>query len=197
MHRLLSPALLGALLTAPLAACEVTPATYDYGVDLESVTLVPVATDEGVHPSTAALTDPNNPFADSGVGVETKWELLDAGYWPATFYGWATLTAEQPNGEHQFYTAQAAQQVYERRDCAPEDLYYVWQIAIGGYQAVLDHFPNDVTYDATGEFAYPLAPTAYAGIVSLGGTPEGWTLVTGEDGTQTVVPVATAPEEAE
>lgn len=180
-----------------LPACDTAPAVYDYGVDLDDVEFVLYDTTVGVHPNDTILIDPNNPFASTGVGWETKWEILDAGRWPATFYAWGTILAAIPTGEHQFYTAQAAQAMYDRREVETQDLYYVWIIAVDGYQSVLDHFPDSVTYDITGTVAYPLAPLAYNGMLSLGAQPEGWTMVTGDDGTQTVVRVTTGAEEVE
>ncbi len=170
-----------------LTGCAPEPATYVYGVDLADVSFDLYDTDMGVYPSTSVLDDPSNVFAE-GVSTEMKWEILDAGYWPATFYAWATVLTGEPIGEAQFYTASAAAQIYERRECDPQHLYYVRQIAIDGYQTVLDEFPDSATYDATGTIAYPLAPLAYAGIEALGGTPEGWTLVTGDDGSVAILP---------
>ena len=167
------------------------PATYDYGLPLSQVAFELVAEDTGVHPSQAVLVDPHNPFADTGVSPEGKWAILAAGYWPATFYAWATVLAEEPSGEAQFYTALAAHQIYARRDCDPYELFYVRGIAIAGYQQVLDAFEGSVTYDGTGTVATPLGPWAYAGIVALGGTPEGWILVEGVDGSVAVVPSGT------
>ena len=61
-------------------------------------------------------------------------------------------------------------------------------LAIDGYQSVLDNFPDSVTYDATGTIAYPLAPSAYAGIEALGGTVEGgWVRIPQDDGSTVVV----------
>lgn len=169
-------------------ACAPEPATYVYGVNLADVELDLYDTDMGVHPSTSVLDDPNNIFAEGGVSTEMKWEILDAGHWPATFYAWATVLTGEPIGEAQFYTASAAKAVYERRDCDPQHLFYVRQIALDGFQVVLDEFPDSATYDATGELAFPLAPLAYTAIEDLGGTPEGWTMVTGDDGTPALIP---------
>lgn len=177
-----------------LSACSVEPAEYDYGMHLSQVDFHLYAEDMGVYPSDSVLFDPANPFAQTGVGEETKWEVFEAGHWPAAFYAWATVLASGPYGEAQFYTAVAAQGIYDRQDCESKDLFYVRQIAIGGYQQVLDEFPDAVTYDATGTTAFPLGVPAYQGIVSLGGVPDGWILVEGEDGA-TVVPVASAPDE--
>lgn len=176
-----------ALASLPAVACALPAPTYLYGVPLGQVELVLLDAAEGVHPSTAVLRNPNNPFAADGVSDETRWVIQDAGFWPASFYGWATALAARPTGENQLYTALAAHQVYERRLVDSALLYPVREIAIGGYQAVLDHFPDDVTYDATGTTAYPVAPTAFDGIEALGGTPEGWVRIEGEDGSVALV----------
>ncbi len=175
------------LAAAALTGCSLPAPRYAYGVALGEVELQLIDPNEGVHPSEAVLIDPNNPFAEDGVSDETRWIIQDAGYWPASFYGWATALVARPTGENQLYTALAAQQIYERRAADTALLYPIREIAISGYQAVLDHFPDDVTYDATGTIAYPVAPTAFAGIESLGGTPEGWVKVEGEDGTVALV----------
>ncbi len=184
-------------LLLPLAACETTPAVYDYGVDLDAVEFNLHDPTMGIYPSDAILLDPANPFAATGVSDDAKWEILSADRWPATFYAWGTVLALRPTGEVQFYTAQAAQAMYDRREVETEDLYYVWLIAVGGYQAVLDDFEGSVTYDATGEVAYPLAPMAYEALLSLGAQPEGWTRVIGEDGSVAIVRTAPELEEAE
>lgn len=188
MRPLQAPALALSLVASLATGCAPEPATYVYGVNLADVDFDLYATDMGVHPSTSVLDAPENVFADGGVSTDMKWEILDAGHWPATFYAWATVLTYEHIGEAQFYTATAAKAVYDRRDCDPQHLYYVRQIALDGFQVVLDEFPDSATYDATGEIAYPLAPLAYAAIEDLGGTPEGWTLVTGDDGTVALIP---------
>ena len=66
---------------------------------------------------------------------------------------------------------------------------WVREIAIGGYQAMLDNFPEARSYDISGRWSWPLAPLAYQGIVDLGGSPEGdWVLVDTPDGLQLVKP---------
>ena len=182
------------MLAGTVSACETTSAEYIYGMPLSQVEFNLYAEDMGVYPSTSILDDPNNPFAFGGIAGETKWDVLDAGYWPATFYAWGTVLTAEQIGEAQFYTATAAHNIYDRRDCDPADLYYVRQIAIDGYQVVLDEFSDSVTYDALGETAFPLAASAYQGIEALGGTPEGWILVTGADGRLSVVPIGAAAE---
>ena len=139
-------------------------------------------------PDTSVLDDPNNPFAD-GFDPEMRWTLTSDGQWIAAFYAWASHNAFGAHGEAQFYTAQALHQVYNRQLSQPDDRYLVWTLAIAGYQAVLDLFPEDVTYDVTGTVAYRLVPLAYQGILDLGGEPEGnWVVVTTEDGGTDVVP---------
>lgn len=170
-------------------ACQLPAPQYDYGIALNEVELALIDELEGVHPNRSVLVNPNNPFAEDGITEEARWIIQDAGYWPASFYSWGTALANQPTGENQLYTAQAAQQIYERRAAETALLYFVRNIAIAGYQAVLDHFPDDVTYDATGTIAYPVAPTAFAAIESLGATPIGWVMVEGEDGVVALVRV--------
>lgn len=186
-----------ALGLAALAGCDTPTASYDYGVQLNDVEFNLHSVEMGVYPSLDVLADPANPFAATGMGRETKWDILSYEAWPAAFYAWATFLTQEPTGEAQFYTATAAANLYAYRDCEPDDLYYVRQIAIDGFQVVLDEFPDSVTYDVTGTYAYPLAPLAYQGIVGLGGVPRGWALVTGEDGTQAVVPIGAGAEAAE
>lgn len=176
------------LLALVAAGCALPAPTYEYGQDLDDVAFRVWTTETGIHPSRDVLDDPENPFAEGGVGAETKWDLLSGASAPAAFYAWATVLAGQPNGEHQFYTATLLHEIYERALCPPEQVYFVREMAIGAYQSVLDNFPDDVTYDATGTIAYPLAPLAYDAILSLGGEPQGgWVRITGADGVTVLV----------
>ena len=178
---------LASVVALGVVACELPAPQYRYGVALGDVRLQLIDENEGVYPNTSVLLDPNNPFAADGVDDPTRWIIQDAGFWPASFYSWATALAERPSGENQLYTALAAQQLYERRAADNGLLFPIRAIALSGFQAVLDQFPDDVTYDATGTIAYPVAPTAYAGIEALGGTPVGWVLVEGDDGSVALV----------
>jgi hypothetical protein len=153
-----------------LLGCANEPATWYYGEDLSKVTIVPIHWDEGVYPNTSVIEDPNNPFAD-GIDAEAKWDILARDPVPG-FYAFATALAYQPTGEHQFYAANCLQNSYDAGRLAPDDLYWAWSAAVRGYQAVIDEFPDSVTYDATGTIAYPLAPLAHDAILALGGTPE-------------------------
>lgn len=171
-----------------LAGCIEQPPDYVYGQDLDDLELVLWTRSVGVYPDTSILDDPNNPFV-YGMDGEVKWDLLADGAMIPSFYAWGTSLAYIPTGENQFYTALSLAEIYIHQEAAEEDLYFVWALAIDGFQAVLDHFPDSVTYDATGTIATPLAPWAYDAIVALGGTPEGsWVVVPNEDGGTTVVP---------
>ena len=162
-----------------LLACALPAPTYELGQDLSTLKVDLVYEDEGVHPSTAVLDSPNNPF-DARV-LAVKWEIL-ATDCAAGFYAFATALAVQPTGEHQLYTAQCMAALIDGARLSPEDDAAGYQIALDGYQAVLDSFSDDLTYDATGTIAWPVAPLAYAGILSLGGEPIGWVAVEDEDG---------------
>ena len=96
-----------------LLGCENPPATWYYGEDLRALEVSPVDWDEGVHPSTAVLDDPANPFVD-GVDAALKWELLAADCAPG-FYAFATALAYEPTGEHQFYSAHCLHTLYAYR----------------------------------------------------------------------------------
>ena len=172
------------LLAVALAtgACTKTPA-YLYGRDLTRLQFQLYSPDMGIHPDQSILSDPNNPFADDPPTESGKWVLqADAGP-VAAFYAWATLDAETPGGEAQFYTAKDLEQIFRTGQAADGDLPAVAALAIRGYQAVLDAFPDSVTYDATGKIAYDLATPSYQGIVGLGGTVQGgWVLLQASDG---------------
>jgi hypothetical protein len=167
--------------------CTKTPA-YLYGRDFSSLVFHPNSPNEGVFPDHSILDDPNNPFASDLPTDDGKW-VLEANAGPvAAFYSWATLDADIPNGEAQFYTAHDLQQIFRTGQASADQLPVAQDLAIRGYQAVLDYFPTSVTYDATGKIAFSLATMAYQGIVGLGGTVQGgWVLVKAEDGSDLAV----------
>lgn len=171
-----------ALVAALGAGCdEGDPPEYEYGVVLADLELSLISDTVGVYPDRSVVFDPNNPFR-GGLSLETKFAVLDDG--PiAGFYAFATALANEPTGENQWYTANQLQLVHEQQLAHPDDLALVRQIAIAGYQQVLDKFTGAVTYDATGRIPFDLMPLALQGILDLGGRPEnGWKLVTGPDG---------------
>jgi hypothetical protein len=178
------------LLLPLLAGCIEEPAQYLYGQDLDDLEFELWTRSVGVYPDTSILEDPNNPFTANTYG-DLRWDLTADSAWVPAFYAWGTFLAFQPSGEAQFYTASALGQIYVRRLAQAEDLYFVRELAIAGHQAVLDEFPDSVTYDATGTIPYRLAPLSYQAILDLGGEPEGdWILVPTEDGGTTVVPAS-------
>jgi hypothetical protein len=163
-----------ALLTV-LAACD-RGGEYREGTDLSALEFNYLSPTMGVHPDTSVLGDPNNIFAQ-GLTHETKWVLESKkdqpGLTVACFYVWATELVFDPRGENQYYAATALHHMYLRDESRPEDIYAVRDLAIDGYQALLDHFPGSVSYLADGETTFDLGPLACQGIVDLGGTPDG------------------------
>jgi hypothetical protein len=152
-------------------------------VTLDGLTLDLKGTNEGVYNDQSVLTDPDNPFAVSGVAQEDVWLIQARGGTVGAFYAWATSLARGANGERQFYTARDLQAIYESQTAVTEDLELVRTNAIAGYQAVLDHFPNDVTYAADGVTTYDLATLSLVQLLAMGGKPKGgWVLITTSDG---------------
>jgi len=170
-----------------LIGCTKTPA-YLYGRDFTNLTFHAYSANVGVFPDRSILADPNNPFATDPPTDDGKW-VLEADAGPvAAFYSWATINAGNPYGEAQFYTAHDLQQIFRTGQASAADLPVAQDLAIRGYQAVLDYFPTSVTYDATGKIAFSLATMAYQGIVGLGGTVQGgWKLIKAEDGSDLAV----------
>lgn len=168
-----------------LVACEPLPApTYEYGIQLNDLELNLITENVGVYPDTSVLLDPNNPFRDGIQGDgETRFQALDAGPIPG-FYAFATANAIIPFGENQWYAANNLQTIYQRQLAPAEDLGLVRDLAIRGYQAVLDEFSDTAfTFDGTGRFQFDLLAPAVQGILDLGGEPQnGWTLTEGPDG---------------
>jgi hypothetical protein len=146
------------------------------------------SSDEGVYPDRSVLDDPANPFAVGALDDKTVWTLQASGGNVAAFYAWATATARGATGERQYYVALDLKAIHDLGQCDESEIPEVASRAIRGYQAVLDHFPTAVTYDASGTHAYELATPSVQGIIALGGTPQnGWVLVTKEDGTMVAV----------
>jgi hypothetical protein len=138
--------------------------------------------DEGVHPDTSVLDDPANLFATGALTDDTVWQLQTSGGNVAAFYAWATALAGGATGERQYYTALDLKAIFELDQADADDLPVVKDRAIRGFQAMLDYFPDAVTYDATGTIAYELATPAVVAIEDLGGVAVGWVLVATEDG---------------
>ena len=143
---------------------------------------------EGIHPSKVTLQNPRNPFREYSIGDFTKYEILVNGGNAAAFYAWAALLATIPIGENQFYAAIKLRHIYEANEVTGEDRETVRQMAINGFQAILDCFPDDVFFDVTGTFYRRLATPAFQSIVDLGGAPQGdWVLTQDSNGFFTAV----------
>jgi hypothetical protein len=165
------------------AGCEIDPAQYRFGTNITGIAFRPYSENVGVHPFQDVLLDPENPFVETGVGTETKWEILADGGDAGAFYAWATLLATAPNGEHQFYAASKLKDIYQGGELDEATRPQVRRLAIRAFQSMLDHFPDAVTFDATGTTSFRLATPAYRAIVDLGAKPLGdWVLVTTDAG---------------
>lgn len=159
-----------------------------YGESWEGRPLELVSDSVGVYPDTSVLEDPNNPFALAPPSDDDRWVIESTAGDVVAFYSWATLVATRPTGENQYYTGLKLRAIYETGQASQEDLASVRELSIAAFQAVLDHFPDSVTYDATGQFAYNLATPSYKAIIDLGGTVQGdWILVTTADGGERAV----------
>jgi len=138
---------------------------------------------EGIFPSTVVLENPRNPFRHVRISAETKFDILANGGNAGAFYAWATLLARESTGEHQYYTATKLRDIYNAGEVEGPDLEMVRQMAIAGFQAVLDFFPESVTVDATGTQRFRLATPALLGILDLDGDVEGdWVLILDANG---------------
>jgi hypothetical protein len=161
---------------------------YRFGFNTTGIQFELFSETEGIHPSEVTLDNPRNPFREFVIGEDTKFDILDDGGNAAAFYAWATVLTGQPTGENQFYTATKLRDIVQANEVAQEDRETVRQMAIEGFQRVLDCFPNSVFFDVTGTFSRRLAPLAYVEILELGGAPQGdWILVQDSNGNPTAV----------
>ena len=167
--------------------CASSPAEYQYGFSLADIEFSYFDGTEGIHPSQSTFSNPNNPFTH---GAPSKWEIESAGYPQASFYSWAATLAFEPTGEHQFYTANALQNIYEQDLCIREECYFVHTMTIHAYQAQLNSFPYSVSYTADG-IPFPIDVLAYDAIISLGGSVEHWIKTTDVDGNELLIPKET------
>ncbi len=170
-----------------VGACDTSPAQNRYGFNVSGLTFEVFDDTEGIHPSQVVLVNERNPFRNVSIDLEASFDILANGGNAGAFYAWATLLARTPTGERQFFAAQQLANIYEAEEVDEEDLETVRLMAIAGFQAVLDDFPSDVTFDATGNIPFELATPAYLGIDDLGGRVEGgWILVDSPTGPKAV-----------
>lgn len=98
--------------------------------------------DVGLSGEKCILDDPENPFANSNVNDETKFDL--AGDLPsakAAFYMWGTALALSPSGENQYYTALSLHELFTQGGSE-----LARQQALRAYRSALDHYFNSVTF---------------------------------------------------
>ena len=162
-----------------LVGCTKTPA-YLYGRDFTSLVFHAVLRrTSGIHPDRSVLDDPNNPFATDPPTDDGKW-VLEANAGPvAAFYSWATINANNPYGEAQFYAAHDLQQIFRTGQASAER-------SAGGAGAGDPRlsggarlFPDERHLRSRpGKIAFQPGDDGLQGIVGLGGTVQGgWKLI--------------------
>jgi hypothetical protein len=112
-----------------------SPLPTDYILNLYSA-------NEGIHPDQSVLNDPDNPFAQANLNMENIWDLNDNSPSPkAKFYLWASILANIPTGEYQYFTAKSLHELYTAGGSANAKAQ-----AKKAYRATLDHFFDSVTW---------------------------------------------------
>lgn len=107
----------------------------DYMLDLYSA-------NEGIHPDTSVLDNPANPFADANINMQNVWDLTDVCPSPKSrFYLWASILANIPIGEYQYFTAVSLHELYTVGGSENAKAQ-----AKKAYRATLDHFFDSVTW---------------------------------------------------
>lgn len=171
------------LLALLLLAGACGDAEFQFGKNISGLQFELYDETEGIHPSKSVLANPRNPFRRRSIGAETKWAILAGGGNAGAFYAWATLLAREPTGEHQYFTATKLRDIFASGEVVGPDRQTVRAMAIAGFQSVLDHFPDSVTFDATGTQTFRLATLAVIGILDLNGDVLGdWVLVQDQNG---------------
>lgn len=166
------------------AACGGEDPQYRFGENITSIEFELFDPTEGIHPSKVTLSNPRNPFRGIVISDDVKFDILANGGNGGAFYAWAALLANIPIGENQYGVATKLRDIYLANEVAtPEDRETVRLMAIDAFQAILDCFPDQLLYDATGTFGLKLATLAYVEILDLRGVPQGdWVLVTNSRG---------------
>lgn len=112
-----------------------SPLPTDYILNLYSA-------NEGIHPDQSVLDNPDNPFAQANLNMENIWDLNDNSPSPkAKFYLWASMLANIPTGEYQYFTAKALHELYTAGGSENAKAQ-----AKKAYRATLDHFFDSVTW---------------------------------------------------
>ncbi|NNE19535.1 MAG: hypothetical protein HKN10_13755 [Myxococcales bacterium] len=170
-----------------VAACG-DDGQYEFGFNITGIQFELFDPTEGIHPSTVTLSNPRNPFREFGVSDDTKFAIFGNGGNAGAFYAWATILADIPIGENQFFTAVKLRDIYQSNEVAEEDRETVRQMAIAGFQTVLDCFPESLLFDASGTVPLRFATLAYFEILDIGGVVQGdWVVVEDSLGNPTAV----------
>ncbi|MBW6515554.1 MAG: hypothetical protein K0B81_02925 [Candidatus Cloacimonetes bacterium] len=132
-----------ALLLILTTACEHKSGNIVNLIDLPTDYILNLyGVNEGIHPDRSVLMNPENPFANASVGMENIWELNDqCPSAKARFYLWATILANSPTGEYQFFTAKSLHELYTVGGSENAKTQ-----AKKAYRATLDHFFDSVTW---------------------------------------------------
>ena len=164
------------------------PPTYLDGKDFSALQLHVSSDNMGIFPDTSVMSDSNNPFAYDLPSETVKWDLQMSAGPIASFYSWASLLANAPSGEEQYYVGINLQQMVEIGKVDDATKPKATELAIRAYLSVLYNFPTSVTYDPTGTIAYDLATPSYKAVVALAGmAPPGWALVKDSQGNDRAV----------
>ena len=165
-----------------LASCGGDPEPR-FGFNVSGIQFEVFDVTEGIHPSDVTLNNPNNPFRTFAISDDAKFEINDGGGNAGAFYAWATVLANIPIGENQYFAAVKLRDIYLANEVPPEQREIVRQMAINGFQSVLDCFPDSVLFDVSGEFSLRLATLSFIEINDLNGQVQGdWVLVTNDRG---------------
>ncbi len=175
------------VLQMALCSCDMDEAEYIVPIDLSTLTFELHSVKMGIYPDESVMTDPNNMFVEDPIFIALgddpgfRWRSLiyadDNGLEEPqahilAFYCWATVLVKEKTGEAQFYAATRLKAIYENELVDEATLPTVKQMALNGFYAVLEHFPDSVTYDETGTTAFKLSEWAKHHIEQLGGNPD-------------------------
>lgn len=130
-------------LTLFLTACGGNGSPAGKTVELSTEnTLDLYCTDVGIANNGCVLYDPQNPYANSLVNEDNKWDLSDAS--PSAksrFYVWATAMAHDPKGVNQYLTAVSLHELYTEGLSLNAK-----EQAIRAYRSVLDNYYDSLLY---------------------------------------------------
>lgn len=129
-----------------LIACDAKDGNLLIDIELPAdYTLNLYSSNEGIHPDTSVLNDPDNPYANAAIGMENVWDLSEeCPSAKSRFYLWATILANIPIGEYQYFTAKSLHELYtEGGNNGSEN---AKEQAKKAYRATLDYFFDSVTW---------------------------------------------------